>query len=139
MSSAAPLAPGRAYLGQGLGFPLRVTAHGRLATARAEAKIEQAVWLILATATGERVMRPTYGCGIHDVLFDPNNIAAQARLADHVRRALTDQEPRIAVLDITVDTSPADPSAALIRVDYRINENNAIASLVYPYFVTEGI
>jgi phage baseplate assembly protein W len=137
--AASRLAPGRAYLGEGLAFPLRVTAHGRIATARAEAKIEQAVWLILSTATGERLMRPTHGCGIHDMLFDPNNGAAQARMADHVRRALTEQEPRVAVLDVTVETSPGDPSAALIRVDYRIHENNSIASLVYPYFVTEGM
>jgi len=139
MATTAALAPGRAYLGQGLAFPLRVTGHGRIATARAEAKIEQAVWLIMATAVGERVMRPNYGCGVHDMLFDPNNIAAQARMGDHVRRSLTEQEPRIAVLDVTVESSPADPSAVLIRVDYRIHENNAIASLVYPYFVTEGI
>ena len=139
MTIAAPLPPGRAYLGQGLSFPLRVTAHGRMATARAEAKIEQSVWLIMASATGERVMRPSYGCGIHDMLFDPNNLSARAKLADHVRQALSRQEPRIAVLDVTVDSSPADPSAVLIRVDYRIHENNSIANVVYPYFVTEGL
>ncbi len=137
--SAAPLMPGRAYLGQGLAFPLRVTAHGRLATARAEAKIEQAIWLVIATATGERVMRPTYGCGIHDMLFEPNNVSARDRLIDHVRSALSAQEPRIAVLDVTVESTLGDPSAVLIRVDYRIHENNAIASLVYPYFITEGM
>src|SRR5262245_33263902 len=63
MNARGRLAPGRTYLGEGLAFPFRVTAHGRIATARAEAKIEQAVWLILSTATGERVMRPTHGCG----------------------------------------------------------------------------
>lgn len=139
MSAAALLPPGRAYLGQGLAFPLRVTAHGRLATARAEAKIEQAVWLVIATATGERVMRPTYGCGIHDMLFEPNTVSARDRLVDQVRGALTAQEPRIAVLDVAVEDSLGDPSAVLIRVDYRINENNSVASLVYPYFVTEGM
>ncbi len=139
MSGQLPLPPGRAYLGEGLAFPLRVTAHGRIATARAEAKIEQAVWLIIATATGERVMRPTWGCGVHDMLFEPSNPAARDRLVDQVRAALTDQEPRIAVLDVSVESAASDPSAALIRVDYRINENNAITSLVYPYFVTEGM
>jgi uncharacterized protein len=137
--AAAPLAPGRAYLGEGLSFPLRVTPHGRLALAKAEAKIEQAVWLILSTATGERVMRPTHGCGIHDMLFEPNHPGSRARLVDHVRDALTIQEPRIAVLNVIVETSPSDPSAALIRVDYRVHENNAIGSLVYPYFITEGM
>lgn len=139
MSTPAPIAPGRAYLGQGLAFPLRVNAQGRLSTARAEAKIEQAVWLILSTALGERVMRPTYGCGVHDMLFEANHPAARTRLADQVRRALTDQEPRIAVLQVAVDSSESDPSAVLVRIDYRIHENNAIASLVYPYFVTEGL
>ena len=139
MSGLAPLAPGRAYLGEGLAFPLRIGAHGRIATARAEAKIEQAVWLIVATATGERVMRPTYGCGIHDMLFDPNNPASHSRLADAVRVALSGQEPRIAVLEVAVESGASDPSAVIIRVDYRIHENNAITSLVYPYFVTEGM
>lgn len=139
MSTTAPLAPGRAYLGEGLGFPLRVGPHGRLVTARAEAKIEQAVWLIVATASGERIMRPQYGCAIHDMLFDPNNPGSQTRLADAVRTALTAQEPRIAVLEVTVESGASDPSAVLIRVDYRINENNAITSMVYPYFITEGM
>jgi phage baseplate assembly protein W len=139
MSGLELRAPGRAYLGEGLAFPFAVTPQGRLATARAEAKVEQSVWLIVATAIGERLMRPGFGCAIHDMLFDPANPALHARLADPVRQALTDQEPRIAVLDVTVESGPSDPSAALIRVDYRINENNAIASLVYPYFVTEGM
>ena len=139
MSTPAPIAAGRAYLGQGLAFPLRVNAQGRLSTARAEAKIEQAVWLILSTALGERVMRPTYGCGVHDMLFEANHPAGRTRLADQVRRALTDQEPRIAVLQVAVDSSESDPSAVLVRIDYRIHENNAIASLVYPDFVTEGL
>jgi uncharacterized protein len=134
----APLHPGRAYLGDGLAFPLRVTPQGRMATARAEAKIEQAVWLILSTALGERVMRPAYGCGVHDMLFEPNNPTSIARLVDFVRRALTAQEPRIAVLNVDAETSAADPSAVMIRIDYRVHENNSIANMVYPFFVREG-
>lgn len=139
MSAHVPLLPGRGYLGEGLAFPLRVTPRGRLATARAEAKIEQAVWLILSTALGERVMRPAYGCGVHDLLFEPNNPTAVARLVDVVRRALVAQEPRIAVLNVDVETSASDPSAVLVRIDYRVHENNAIANMVYPFFVREGV
>jgi uncharacterized protein len=138
MSAAAPLLPGRAFLGEGLAFPLRVTAHGRLATARAEAKIEQAVWLILSTALGERVMRPEYGCGVHDMLFELNNPSTIARLVDGVRKALVAQEPRIAVLNVAAETADSEPSLVMIRLDYRIHENNAIANMVYPFFVREG-
>ncbi len=140
MSSApASFARGRAFLGEGLAFPLRVTAQGKLATARAEAKIEQAIWLILATATGERVMRPGHGCRIHDMVFAPDNDSATAALADAARRALSEQEPRVAVLDVVVETGPVASGQVLIRVDYRVHENNSVASLVYPYFIREGV
>jgi phage baseplate assembly protein W len=128
----------RAFRGSGLAFPLAVTPQGRLATARAETKIEQAMWLILSTAQGERVMRPTYGCGVHDLVFAPNTPQTAAHVVDMIRRALVAQEPRIAVLDVTSQVSPGDPSVLLIRIDYRIKENNALGNMVYPFFVTEG-
>jgi phage baseplate assembly protein W len=133
----APTDP-RAFRGTGLAFPLAVTPHGKLATARAETKIEQAIWLILSTAQGERLMRPNYGCGVHELVFAPNTPQTAARVVDMVRRALVAQEPRIAVLDVTSETSAGDPSVLLIRIDYRINENNSVANMVYPFFVTEG-
>ena len=136
--AARPLAPGRAYLGQGLAFPLRIDSRGRLASARAEAKVEQAIWLILSTATGERVMRPELGCAVHGLLFAPADAANRARLVDAVRRALTEQEPRIAVLAVTVDLPASSPTTALLRVNYRIHENNSVHNLVYPFYVTEG-
>lgn len=129
----------RAFLGKGLALPFAVTPQGKLGTVKAEAKIEQSIWLIVSTGIGERVMRPTYGCGLHDMVFEPNNPSTVARIIDQVRRALVTQEPRVAVLDVTVETSPGQPNLLLIRVDYRIHENNAIANLVYPYFVTEGV
>lgn len=128
----------RAFLGAGLAFPIAVTPRGRLAWARAETKIEQSIWLILSTALGERVMRPNYGCAVHDTLFQPNNPTTVARVIDQVRSALSAQEPRIAVLDITAETAAAEPSLLLIRIDYQINENNAIGNMVYPFFVREG-
>jgi uncharacterized protein len=128
----------RAFRGAGLAFPLAVSPQGKLSTARAETKIEQAIWLILSTAQGERLMRPVYGCGVHDLVFAPNTPQTAARVVDMVRRALVAQEPRIAVLDVTSETSPSDPSVLLIRIDYRINESNSVANMVYPFFVTEG-
>ena len=128
----------RPFLGRGLQFPLQVTARGCLATAREEQRIEEAMYLILGTRLGERLMQPAFGCGIHDLLFAPNNSSTRTRAVEHVRRALVSYEPRIDVLSVTADTSDASPSLLLIRVDYRIRSNNAVGNLVYPFYITEG-
>jgi phage baseplate assembly protein W len=128
----------RAHRGVGLAFPLSVTPHGKLATARAETKIEQSIWLILSTAKGERLMRPSYGAGIHDLVFEPNEPQSITHIVDQLRRALVEQEPRIAVLDVNAETSAGEPNLLLLRIDYRVHGNNSSANMVYPFFVREG-
>ncbi|SMF03012.1 hypothetical protein SAMN06265365_10655 [Tistlia consotensis] len=129
----------RAFLGKGLAFPLAVTPHGRLAATAGEAKVEQSIWLILSTALGERVMRPSLGCAAHNELFGPANSATVMRIVDQVRRCLTDQEPRIAVLEVTAELPASDGNVLLIRIDYRLRSNNAMTNLVYPFFIREGV
>ena len=127
----------RAFRGTGLAFPLAVTPQGALATASNNTKIEQSVWFILSTAKKERIMRPDYGCGIHDLLFSPSSPQSVGQIVDQTRRALVSQEPRIDVLDVTGEIAPGE-SLLLLRIDYRIRANNALANVVYPFFITEG-
>jgi len=128
----------REYLGVGWKFPLQVTPSGALAKARYEHRVEESVYLILATAKGERVMLPEFGCGIHELVFAPNTPNTIGLVAQQVRRALVDWEPRIDVLDIVVDSPPEEPNLLLIKVGYRIRANNALANLVYPFYLSEG-
>jgi phage baseplate assembly protein W len=133
MTAAAP----RPFLGQGLSFPLQVVA-GRLALSRGERKIEESIRFLLGTAPGERLMRPDLGCGLHDLVFAPGSMATQTRVADAVRETLVLHEPRIDVLDVDTEVPPGATNLLLIRVAYRIRENNAVTNLVYPFYVTEG-
>lgn len=128
----------RAFRGSGLAFPLAVTPQGALATASDDTKVEQSIWLILSTAQQERVMRPDYGCGIHDLVFSPSSPQSIGQIVDQLRRALVAQEPRIDVLDVTGEIPPGQANLLLLRVDYRIRANNALANMVYPFFITEG-
>ena len=128
----------RPFLGQGLRFPLEVVG-GRLALSRGERKIEESIRLILGTARGERLMRPDFGCGVHDLVFAPGSNATQTRVTDAVRQALVLHEPRIDVLDIGAASPDGAPNLLLISIAYRIRENNAVTNLVYPYFITEGV
>lgn len=128
----------RAFRGAGLAFPLAVNAQGQLAVATAETKVEQSIWLILSTAKRERLMRPTYGCGIYDLVFAPSAPQSVGQIVDQLRSALIAQEPRIDVLDITGQIPPGQADLLLLRIEYRIRANNALANMVYPFFITEG-
>ena len=94
--------------------------------------------MILSTGRGERVMLPDFGCGIHDLVFAPNDSSTVSKVVDSVRRALVTYEPRIDVLDVTAETTEGQPNLLLIRVDYRIRDTNSMKNLVYPFFITEG-
>ncbi|ACZ30970.1 GPW/gp25 family protein [Xylanimonas cellulosilytica DSM 15894] len=128
----------REYLGVGLRFPLQVTPAGAIATSSLEQKIEESIYLVLSTGRGERVMLPDFGCGIHDLVFAPGSAATIADVAADVREALVRYEPRIDVMTVDVEQAPGQPTVLLVRIDYRIRDNNARANLVYPFYITEG-
>ncbi len=128
----------RDYLGVGWKFPLQVTPGGGIALARYEQRIEESIYLILSTAKGERVMLPDFGCGIHELVFAPNNASTLSMVVYNVRQALVTYEPRIDVLDINAESAPEEPNLLLIRIDYRIRANNARGNLVYPFYIREG-
>jgi uncharacterized protein len=138
LTPAATAPDPRAFRGAGLAFPLAVTPQGRIATASDDTKVEQSIWLILSTAKQERLMRPDYGCGIHDLVFSPSSPQSVGQIVDQLRQALVAQEPRIDVLDVTGEIPPGEANLLLLRVDYRIRANNSLANMVYPFFVTEG-
>ena len=64
------------FLGRGWKFPVEVdAATGTIALSDGESDIRESIWIILSTAKGERVMRPDFGCGIHDLVFDSMSAA----------------------------------------------------------------
>lgn len=128
----------REFLGIGWKFPLQVTASGSVAQSRYEQRIEESIYLILSTARGERVMLSDFGCGIHDLVFAPNNAVTRSRVVQGVRKALTAYERRIDVLDVSADSPSGQDNLLLIRINYRIRINNALGNLVYPFYVQEA-
>ena len=128
----------REMLGSGWKFPLQVTPTGQIARARYEERIEESIYLILSTAKGERAMLPEFGCGMHELVFAPNNSATLAVVTHMVREALVAFEPRIDLVDVKAESASDEPNLLLIRVNYRIRETNAMGNLVYPFYITEG-
>jgi hypothetical protein len=122
-------------IGSGIAFPLRVDWRGALALARGEEDVQEAIEVILGTALGERPMRPEFGCGIHDLVFDTIDAALGGRVEREIRNALAQWEPRIEVLDVSVALSPESTAAVLIEITYLLRATNSERNLVYPFYV----
>src|ERR1041384_5516592 len=99
----------REFLGVGWKFPLQVTPGGTIAQSRYEQRIEESIYLILSTGKGERLMLPDFGCGIHDLVFAPDNVSTTTRVVQSVRQALTTYERRIDVLDVQANAATEEP------------------------------
>lgn len=127
------------FLGRGWAFPIRLNNSHHLELAGGADKVQQSIWLILSTAPGERQMRPDFGCGIHDLVFQPNSAGLRTVVREAVHNALLRWEPRIDVLDVRVETAPEARNCLLIRIDYRLRAYNALYNLVYPFFLNEGV
>jgi phage baseplate assembly protein W len=122
------------FLGVGWDFPVGLDEQGKIKLARYEESIRQSIWIILGTARGERVMRPDFGCGIHDLVFAVHTSGTAGQIAIEVRRALLQWEPRIQVLDVQVDSGAA-VGELLINIRYQIRATNTVFNLVYPFYL----
>jgi phage baseplate assembly protein W len=126
------------FLGVGWGFPVKPDDKtGALERAEYEESVRQSIWIILGTAKGERMMRPGFGCGIYDLVFEVNSDATAGRVAQAVREALVQFEPRIDLLDVQV--RPANEGEVLfIGIDYRVRATNSAFNLVYPFYLEQS-
>lgn len=128
----------REFLGRGWSFPVGLDTRGRIKMSNDEEDIREAIWIILSTAKGERVMRPDFGCGIHDFVFAAINPATVAMIENSVREALTLWEPRIEVTGAKASAENLAEGKLLISVDYKVRTTNNRFNLVYPFYLTEG-
>lgn len=128
----------RDFLGTGWAFPITVDARGRISLARQERDIEEAIRIILLTPKGQRVMRPEFGCQIHELLFAANDATTAGLAAYYVEDALNMWEPRIRILNVNARPDPTDPGRLLVDIDYEIKATHDRRSLVFPFYRIPG-
>src|SRR5690242_6939718 len=124
----------RDFLGVGWAFPVGVDARGRIALARQERDIEEAIHIILLTPKGQRVMRPEFGCQIHDLIFAPNDATTSGLAAYYVEEALAMWEPRIRVSEVNARPDPENQGRLLIDISYEVKATHDSRSLVFPFY-----
>jgi uncharacterized protein len=123
------------FIGAGWAFPVRTDATGSIALSTGEREVIESIQLILATSPGERLMRPDFGCAIHDFVFAPADAAAAGQIAYEVRMALERWEPRVTVSDVVVRFDETDRGRLLIEIRYLLRSVNDPRNLVFPFYV----
>jgi uncharacterized protein len=122
-------------LGAGWGFPVERRPSARLSTAAEEESVRQAILIILRTAKGERVMRPDFGCNLHELVFAPNNRSTQAAAVFEVREALQRWEPRIELMQVDAAAAGHRGEVLLISIECRMRSTDNRFNLVYPFYL----
>jgi Bacteriophage baseplate protein W len=128
------------FLGVGWQFPVRrdqTTQH--FALAEYEESVKQSIWIVLSTVKGERVMRPNFGCDIHDLVFAPNDATTRGLAESYISEALQLWEPRIKVLQVSASTAGAHDEVLRISIDYRVRATDNRFNLVYPFYLERGV
>jgi phage baseplate assembly protein W len=123
------------FLGRGFRWPMSVDHAGSIALTGGPEDLDSSIRVVLATAPSERVMRPDFGCRIWDLLFEPVNANTLGLMAQAVREAVAQWEPRVEVENVDVRPDRDDSSLVHISVTYRVRTTNSRRNLVYPFYV----
>jgi len=127
----------RELIGRGWAFPITLDSRGAVALTNDENELVQAIYIILSTAPGERVMRPDFGCRIHEYIFAPANSSTAAAVEQVVRAALERWEPRIILTEVTVTPSPETYGMLMIELNFTVKATREETSLVYPFYLMQ--
>src|SRR5690349_15899748 len=123
------------WLGTGLRFPVRPDAlTGGLPRVAGMERIRQSIEQILDTEPGERIMLPTFGCGLRRYLMEPNTLTTRTAMQQDITSALEQWEPRIRLTNVAV-TPDEDPSLVWIEIAYVRRADLRPDNLVYPFYL----
>jgi hypothetical protein len=127
------------FLGTGWAFPPAFSAQDRSPLMVSdEEDIRQSLRILFSTGQGERVMLPTWGCGLKSRVFDPMDATLATEITDLVQRAVLFFESRITLNEVTV--SVTDPSAGLVSIylSWTTRTTNTRSNLVFPFYLLEN-
>ncbi len=129
----------KSFLGKGWIFPPEFDRErGIVHMVENEEDIRQSIRIILGTIPGERPMRPTFGCGIRQFVFESNDPTYNRKLKDTVYEALLYNEPRIKIDSIEIERSEETEGLIHLHIEYMVIITNTRSNMVYPFYLDEG-
>jgi phage baseplate assembly protein W len=131
----------KAFLGIGWSFPPEFHKHADafgVNMVAEEEDIRESLRILLSTRPGERVMQPSYGCGLQAMVFEIINESTITEIKDIIERAVLFFEPRITLEDIDVSTDDLLEGKLNIQLNYSVRKTNTRSNMVYPFYHLEG-
>ena len=101
------------------------------------ADIHDSLFIIFTTTLGERVMQPTFGCSLQDMLMEPMSTGNLGYIRNLLETAILYHEPRIDATSITLDVV-TEPGTLRIEIEYKVRGSNSRYNFVYPFYIDEG-
>ncbi len=101
-------------------FPLTIGANGQVSTSDQQRHIEEMIEQVLFTSAGERVNRPTFGCGILGYVFEPASTELLAALQALVHGSLqTWLGDVISTEDVSISFDGEHLTVTIVYVDVK--------------------
>jgi phage baseplate assembly protein W len=123
------------WLGTGFRFPLMPDTQGKLGYVSGMDVVRQSIETILDTEPGERIMRPSFGCGLRRYLMAPNTLTTRTAMEEDITTALTAWEPRIELTKVSV-VPDDNPVLVWIEISYVRLADLREDNLVYPFYLS---
>lgn len=85
--------------------------------------IKQSIRNLILTNRGERLFQPTIGSDVYRSLFEPNDVITAENITYYVRSTITQNEPRVLLLQVNVYPSP-DRNYFTVNIIFSLINNN---------------
>ncbi|HEX4957335.1 MAG TPA: GPW/gp25 family protein [Lacibacter sp.] len=127
------------FLGTGWSFPpVFNPQNGSVEMIKDVEDINQSLYLLLSTITGERLMQPKYGCDMTEFMFEPVTTTLKTFMKDKIKMQLVLYESRIHIEKLELDDRDISEGRILIDVYYRVKSTNNRYNFVYPFYIKEA-
>ena len=90
----------------------------------------QDIQQLLLTTPGERLMRPSFGCNIRNMIWENIDTVSQNG-ASEIRSAITKFEPRVTVTSVTSSVN-RNTGLVIFSIVFLINTTTTSANLLFP-------
>jgi len=99
--------------------------------------INKSLEIIFTTALGERIMNPTFGCSLEEMVFESMNTQRITYIENLIKTAILYHEPRIDAGVIEVRPDQAD-GVLWIHINYKVRTSNSRFNFVFPFYLNES-
>lgn len=127
------------FLGTGWAFPPAFDSRTRGALMVAQLDdVQESLRILLSTTPGERVMRPSYGCDLRRLVFEPLNESTLTEMRSTIERAILFFEVRITLDSVEFDLEETQAGLLRIRLEYTVRTTNSRHNMVFPLYLEQG-